>query len=128
MVFTLECSEICTYYLTTFQNLGTKPRQHVSTLVRQVVFDLVFLIENVLLLLYAMNAVNTPLEIVESKSEFGGVLLGFIFLGLILKWVYYQYIHIWAWLILTNDYKTDSKDGHWMCYTKSNMFFCGKIF
>merc|ERR1712110_850580 len=38
-----------------------------------------------------------------------------------------QYIHIWAWLILTNDYKTTSENGHWMCYTKSNMFICGEL-
>jgi len=106
---------------------GTKPRQHVSTLVRQVVFDLVFFVENVLLLVYAIHCENPVREVVNSKAEFIGVLLGFIFLGLILKWVYYQYIHIWGWLILTNDYQTKSENGHWQCFTFSNMFLCGEL-
>merc|ERR1719270_183533 len=106
---------------------GTKPRQHVSTLVRQVVFDSVFLLENIILLFYAINCKNAVKEVHDSRAEFGGVLLGFIFLGLILKWVYYQYIHIWGWLILTNNYETKSEDGNWQCFTFSNMFLCGEL-
>ena len=38
-------------------------------------------------------------------------LLGITFVGLILKAVYYRYLHIWAWLIM--DYITETADDEW---------------
>ena len=35
---------------------GEKPLQHVSTLVRQLVFDVVFVVENIVLITIALNA------------------------------------------------------------------------
>ena len=35
---------------------GEKPLQHVSTLVRQLVFDVVFVVENVVLITIALNS------------------------------------------------------------------------
>ena len=56
--------------------------------------------------------------------------MGFTLVGLVLKCVYYRYLHIWAWLIM--DYvaeksESDRQDGHWMCTLKSNMFFMGDL-
>ena len=87
----------------------SKPLQHVSTLIRQLVFDLVFVLENFVLLFIALNSDITELN--ENPWSFAVVLLGFTLVGLILKCVYYRYLHIWAWLIM--DYITTTEDGHW---------------
>jgi len=100
-----------------------KPLQHVSTLVRQFLFDLIFIMENCILLNIALNA--NIIELKENRVTYVIVLLGFQFVGLILKCVYYRYLHIWAWLIM--DYITLKEDGHWKCILLSNMFLCGDI-
>jgi hypothetical protein len=101
----------------------SKPLQHVSTLMRQLVFDLVFVVENVVLLSIALNS---PIkELHENKVAIGIFLLAFTFIGLILKAVYYRYLHIWAWLIM--DYIAKKEDGHWKCIIFSNMFLCGEL-
>ena len=51
--------------------------------------------------------------------------MGFCIIGLILKCVYYRYLHLWAWLIM--DYITEVKDGHWSCTLISNMYFMGNL-
>ena len=85
----------------------SKPLQHVSTLMRQLVFDLIFVIENITLLAIALN--SNIKELQENQLSFGIVLFGFTIVGLILKAVYYRYLHIWAWLIM--DYITKTEDG-----------------
>ena len=99
-----------------------KPLQHVSTLIRQLVFDIVFVLENMTLLFIALN--SNVKELNENRYAFGVILLGFTFIGLILKCVYYRYLHIWAWLIM--DYITKTEDGHWKCILFSDIYFCGK--
>lgn len=101
----------------------SKPLQHVSTLMRQLVFDLVFAAENVILLAIGLNSNITELQ--ENQYAFAFVLLGFTLVGLVLKCVYYRYLHIWAWLIM--DYITEKQDGHWMCILYSNMYLCGQL-
>jgi len=98
-----------------------KPLQHVSTLIRQFLFDMIFITENVVLLCIAVN--SNIVEIKENRVTYVIVLMGFQFVGLILKCVYYRYLHIWAWLIM--DYMTIKEDGHWKCFLFSNMFLCG---
>ena len=44
---------------------GGKPLQHVSTLVRQLVFDFVFVVENVVLLAIALN--SKVIELQDNK-------------------------------------------------------------
>ena len=105
-----------------FLQHDSKPRQHVSTLVRQLTFDLVFVAENLTLLFIGLSAEVT--EIQNYKITFAIVLLGFSFVGLILKCVYYRYLHIWAWLIM--DYTIKVEDGHWRCTLLSDMYLCGK--
>jgi hypothetical protein len=100
-----------------------KPLQHVSTLVRQFLFDLIFITENVVLLAIALN--SHIIELREGRATYVIVLMGFQFVGLILKCVYYRYLHIWAWLIM--DYTTIKEDGHWKCFLFSNMFLCGDL-
>ena len=75
-----------------------KPLQHVSTLIRQLFFDIVFVSENVTLLAIALN--SNIKELQEHGLTFVIVLLGFSLVGLILKCVYYRYLHTWAWLIM----------------------------
>ena len=70
----------------------TKPLQHVSTLVRQFLFDFIILVENCVLLGYAVN--SNIIELQENKTVFVIVLLGFQMVGLILKCVYYRYVLI----------------------------------
>ena len=102
---------------------GQRPLQHVSTLMRQLAFDLIFVAENLTLLFIALNADYA--EIREHKITFAIVLLGFSFVGLILKCVYYRYLHIWAWLIM--DYTIKIEDGHWKCLLFNvDMYLCGK--
>lgn len=101
----------------------TKPLQHVSTLIRQLLFDLVFVLENVILLAVALSSPVKELQ--ENRYSFAVVLLGFNLVGLVLKAVYYRYLHIWAWLIM--DYITKKEDGHWKCLLYSNMYFCGEL-
>ncbi len=102
----------------------SKPLQHVSTFLRQVFFDVVLMVENCVLLFVALNA-NIK-ELRENQLSFACVLLGFSFVGLILKCVYYRYLHIWAWLIM--DYITEKQDfGHWTCHLYSNMYLCGEL-
>ena len=76
----------------------SKPLQHVSTLVRQFLFDFVILAEDIVLLAYALN--SNVKELQENKLVFAITLLGFQIVGIILKCVYYRYLHIWAWLIM----------------------------
>ncbi len=90
---------------------------------RQLVFDIVFASENVILLAIALNSNITELR--ENRVTFAVVLLGFTLVGLILKCVYYRYLHIWAWLIM--DYITKKEDGHWMCIIYSNMYLWGNL-
>ena len=66
-----------------------KPLQHVATLVRQLAFDIVFVVENVVLLAVALN--SNVIELKNNRPTFSIVLLGFTFVGLILKCVYYRY-------------------------------------
>ena len=67
---------------------NAKPLQHVSTLCRQLVFDLIFIAENVTLLCIALN--SNVIELQEKKVELGITLMGFTILGLVLKCVYYR--------------------------------------
>ena len=69
-----------------------------STLVRQLFFDIVFVTENVTLLAIALS--SNIKEFNEHRLTFIVVLLGFSLVGLILKCVYYRYLHTWAWLIM----------------------------
>jgi len=101
----------------------TKPLQHVSTLVRQFLFDFIIVVENCVLLAYAVN--SNIVELQENKTVFVITLLGFQMVGLILKCVYYRYLHIWAWLIM--DYIVKIEDNHWKCTLFSNMYFCGNL-
>jgi len=101
----------------------TKPLQHVSTLVRQFLFDFIIVVEDCVLLGYALNSNITELQ--KNKTVFVITLLGFQLVGLILKCVYYRYLHIWAWLIM--DYIVKIEDDHWKCTLFSNMYFCGKL-
>lgn len=100
-----------------------KPLQHVSTLMRQLVFDIIFALENITLLTIALN--SNIKELRQNQASFTMVLLGFTMVGVILKCVYYRYLHIWAWLIM--DYITKKEDGHWKCIIFSNMFLCGEL-
>jgi hypothetical protein len=77
----------------------------------------------VILLAIALN--SNIKELQENQAAFAFVLLGFTFLGLILKCIYYRYLHIWAWLIM--DYITKKEDGHWQCILFSNMYLCGEL-
>ena len=101
----------------------TKPLQHVSTLVRQLLFDLIFVAENVTLLVIALN--SNVIELREHRFNLAVILMGFTIVGLVLKCVYYRYLHIWAWLIM--DYITKKEDGHWKCLLFSNMYFMGEL-
>ncbi len=76
-----------------------------------------------ILLAIALN--SNIKELQENQAAFAFVLLGFTFLGLILKCIYYRYLHIWAWLIM--DYITKKEDGHWQCILFSNMYLCGEL-
>ena len=53
---------------------STRPRQHVSTMCRQLAFDLVFIVENITLMFIAVNSNVT--EINENRVAFAVVLLG----------------------------------------------------
>jgi len=75
------------------------------------------------LLSIALN--SNIIELKESRVTYWIVLMGFQLVGLILKCVYYRYLHLWAWLIM--DYMTIKEDGHWKCILLSNMFFCGEL-
>jgi len=101
----------------------TKPLQHVSTLVRQFLFDFIIIVENCVLLAYSLN--SNIVELQENKTVLIITLLGFQMVGLILKCVYYRYLHIWAWLIM--DYIVKIEDNHWKCTMFSNMYFCGNL-
>ena len=56
---------------------GEKPLQHVSTLVRQLVFDVVFVVENIVLIAIALNAPIT--EIRENQVPYKCRILYFDF-------------------------------------------------
>merc|ERR1739838_1172709 len=101
----------------------TKPLQHVSTLVRQFLFDFIIMCEDCVLLLYALNSNITELQ--DNKMVFIITLLGFKVIGIILKCVYYRYLHIWAWLIM--DYIVKIEDDHWKCSLFSYMYLCGNL-
>ncbi len=101
----------------------SKPLQHVATFARQVVFDMVLMTENVVLLSIALN--SNIRELRDNQLSFACVLLGFSFVGVVLKCVYYRYLHIWAWLIM--DYIAQKSDGHWTCHLYSNMYLCGEL-
>jgi hypothetical protein len=101
----------------------SKPLQHVSTFMRQVVFDAILMVENIVLLAVALN--SNVRELRDNQLSFACFLLGFSFVGVILKCVYYRYLHIWAWLIM--DYITEKRDGHWTCHLYSNMYLCGEL-
>merc|ERR1712038_807575 len=104
-----------------------KPLQHVSTLVRQFLIDFIIITENCVLLGIALNSNITELK--ENQAVFTVVLLGFHLIGLILKCVYYRYLHMWAWLIMDYVVKEVHEDGsgHWECSLISNMFLCGEF-
>ena len=68
----------------------SKPLQHVSTLVRQFLFDFIIVVEDCVLLGYALNSNITELQ--DNKMVFVITLLGFQIVGLILKCVYYRYV------------------------------------
>jgi len=104
-----------------------KPLQHVSTLVRQFLVDFIIITENCILLAFALN--SNIKELKENQMVFTIVLLGFHLVGLILKCVYYRYLHMWAWLIMDYVVKEvhEEGSGHWQCTLISNMFFCGKL-
>merc|ERR1719412_2118772 len=87
----------------------TKPLQHVSTLIRQLVFDLVFVTENITLLTIALN--SNIKELRENNVELAIILMGFTLVGLVLKCVYYRYLHIWAWLIMDYVAEKSESDG-----------------
>ena len=73
-----------------------------------------------------ITALNSEIkELKDNKVEIAIILMGFCILGLILKCVYYRYLHLWAWLIM--DYITEVKDGHWSCTLISNMYFMGNL-
>ena len=59
-------------------NPFTKPLQHVSTLCRQLVFDLVFIAENIILLCVAVN--SNVKELQEQKIQLTCILLVFCIL------------------------------------------------
>jgi len=101
----------------------SKPLQHVSTLVRQFLFDFIIIVENCVLLAFALNS-NID-ELRSNRVLFAIILLGFQLVGLILKCVYYRYLHIWAWLIM--DYIVQVEDNHWKCTLFSDMYFCGDL-
>merc|ERR1719411_675158 len=101
----------------------TKPLQHVSTLCRQLMFDLVFISENIILLGIALNSEIKELK--DNKIEISIILMGFCIIGIILKCVYYRYLHIWAWLIM--DYIVKIEDDHWRCSLFSYMYLCGNL-
>merc|ERR1719458_44007 len=104
-----------------------KPLQHVSTLVRQFLIDFIIITENCVLLGIALNSNITELK--ENQAVFTVVLLGFHLVGLILKCVYYRYLHMWAWLIMDYVVKEVHEDGsgHWECSLISHMFVCGQL-
>ena len=68
----------------------SKPLQHVSTLVRQFLFDVIILVEDIVLLSYALN--SNVIELQENQLAFVITLLGFKLVGLILKCVYYRFV------------------------------------
>ena len=68
-----------------------KPLQYVSTLVRQFLFDFIIVVEDCVLLGYALN--SNIKELQENKMVFVITLLGFKLVGLILKCVYYRWVH-----------------------------------
>jgi len=118
-----------------FLSNKNNPKQHISTFVRQLIFDLVFFFENLILLSIALSKWiskangseqgSSISELKDVKLPLFLVLFGSHLIGLILKCVYYRYIHMWAWLIM--DYTTIKKDGHWACILPTNMFFCGNL-
>ena len=99
------------------------PAQHVSTLIRQTVMDLIVLLENVILLGYSLTSNITELR--DRKLVYSCIVMGFHLLGLILKVVFYRYCHSWSWLILDYDTKVDDRQ-RWTCSLPSNMFLLGK--
>ena len=64
-------------------------------------------------------------ELKDNKIEIACILMGFSIVGVVLKCVYYRYLHIWAWLIM--DYITKIKDDHWSCTLISHMYFMGSL-
>ena len=100
------------------------PVQHVSTLVRQLVMDIVILTENAILLCYALN--SNIKELQERQLLYSCFILGLHIAGLVLKIVFYRYLHSWAWLIM--DYSTTmDQDTGWLCTLHSDMFLLGEL-
>jgi hypothetical protein len=103
-----------------------KPLQHVSTLVRQFLVDFIIITENCVLLGFALS--SNIQELKENQVMIVVVLLSFHLVGLILKCVYYRYLHMWAWLIMDYVVKEvhEGGSGHWQCTLISDMFLCGE--
>ena len=100
------------------------PVQHVSTLVRQTVMDIVILSENVILLCYALNSNITELR--DRQLPYSVLVIGLHLVGLVLKVIFYRYLHSWSWLIL--DYKTKvDEEGGWKCSLPTDMFLLGEL-
>ena len=73
-----------------------------------------------------ISALNSEIkELKDNKIEIACILMGFSIVGVVLKCVYYRYLHIWAWLIM--DYITKIKDDHWSCTLISHMYFMGSL-
>ena len=87
-----------------------KPLQHVSTLVRQFLFDFIIVVEDCVLLGYALNSNITELQ--ENKMVFVITLLGFQLVGLILKCVYYR----WNYFYISLESSFDRQKMHEMQY------------
>ncbi|CAB4066236.1 ALDH5A1 [Lepeophtheirus salmonis] len=111
-----------TFYHATLKR-GALDKDLAALFYRALIFDIIFVSENVVLLVIALTSDIKELQ--ENRVTFAVVLLGFTLVGLILKCVYYRYLHIWAWLIM--DYITKKEDGHWKCILFSNMYFCGTL-
>ena len=86
-----------------------------STFKRQAVFDLIFLLENVLLLTFGCLADISPLNDIHTMQYFILSIIGFHFLGLSLKLVYYKFYHLWKDILRQEHSKnqTDVENVYW---------------
>ena len=98
------------------------------TFFRQLIFDLIFLIENIAISIYAsVNIQVKPFDDFEARL----VLFGYLFLihiiGILLKMVYYKFFHIWKDVTTRFDCQTKSflRGNKKLNYTK-NCLICSK--
>ena len=66
-----------------------------STFKRQVIFDLTFLVENIVMLMFGCLTDIEPLNEMSTIQWFVGTVLMFHMIGLVLEVIYYTVFHLW---------------------------------